>query len=762
MYNRRGQKNSLYYNYSKQYWFPNFTTQLALHQWVHYCHVFSSGEYRAFVDGEERVQGSLVTQVLPLPLNSSLILGQEQDLVGGGFDITQIFHGYIAQVNIWNKSLTQKEVEDMSACRHYDVGNVFSTDMDELEVFGAVLVETVQLHTFCEKTVKFVIFPEPRDLETSKLMCQRVGHVIYGPGTVKENTNLHNVSLQFVHTCAANYHLWIGLTDEKEEGTWRKISDNETVEELSFDTGQPNGKTDENCLYMAQGSGLWLDVYCHTDWLACVPCTKQHDSPLRLRGLCLRRKEETYYEVLGYRNSKPYFHGFYGFMLYTVGDGEWLLKDIKKSTLVASLKLTSTNSYPIGRNTWSLNSSVCTMSSGTELELSLSACDDNEFTCANGDCIPKERRCDLNYDCSDFTDERKCNLVLMPESYQAERPPDTMMTGEAVQLASVIQILRFMKIDDISRTIRLEMIADIMWKDARLKYLNLKDIMERNRLSAQEASGVWRPLLEFPTLYDGNIKLHQEATYLTKTGRPLPRDFNDVKMDTVYSGDSATLMQKQHYIGTFACPFDMFYYPFDTQRCSVLLQLSLVTLEVVAFIEDGARVEYLGDKELPSYIIAKKQVTVIQRGNNHTRHSVLSVELELRRRWTVIVLSVYLPTTMLLVIGYSTLFVRVDLLQVRLNVSLTTLLVLYTLSNTTSDALPITAYVKLIDVWFLYCISLLFFVILCHVVVEYLQANFSVIKVRPVYAPPKFTPHSILRFTRAVVVPVVVVSRMKV
>lgn len=55
-----------------------------------------------------------------------------------------------------------------------------------------------------------------------------------------------------------------------------------------------------------------------------------------------------------------------------------------------------------------------------------------------------------------------------------------------------------------------------------------------------------------------------------------------------------------------------------------------------------------------------------------------------------------------------------------MTVALTTLLVLYTLFSNTSDTLPVTAYVKLIDVWFFFCIFLLFFIIVTHVIVEHL------------------------------------------
>lgn len=57
------------------------------------------------------------------------------------------------------------------------------------------------------------------------------------------------------------------------------------------------------------------------------------------------------------------------------------------------------------------------------------------------------------------------------------------------------------------------------------------------------------------------------------------------------------------------------------------------------------------------------------------------------------------------------------ILQVRLTISLTTLLVLYTLFSQTSSALPKTSYIKMIDVWFFFCISVLFSIIILHVVV---------------------------------------------
>ncbi|XP_042208683.1 uncharacterized protein LOC121856959 [Homarus americanus] len=757
---RREEKVSFFHNGKYQFMFPNFTTELGLHQWAHYCHIFSSGNYQGYVGGEVRADGHLDTPTVPLSLNSSLVLGQEQDIVGGGFDKTQILRGQLAQANIWNRSLSKEEVQLLASCNEVAYGNIFSSEMDDVELVD-VTKHMIDSKSLCKKTDEYVIFPEMRNLAESMLMCHRVGYHIYAPETHDANIELHAISRRFSDPCHSNYHLWVGLTDEANEDVWRKISDNTTVKNLSFAFDQPNGKREENCIFMSLIDGLWSDTQCNRNWKSCVPCSKNVNRPLRLRGLCMAKESETMYEVLGYRADKPYFHGYYGMMIFRTDGGSWEMFDTETNETVAAVSLVHRDDYPMGRHEWTLNSSICSHPKGTTIELGLSPCYDTEFMCSNGDCINKTLRCNTRDDCSDLSDEYGCTLLHVPEGYRAERPPENQVVEQAIELVTKIEILRFVKISDVNRVVSLELTVDIRWEDPRLKYLNLKNIFEWNKLTNQEKEKVWKPKLEFPNVYDGNVRMLKEDVYLDKTGEAMEPDLNDVNMNIVYAGSSATLIQQQHYSGSFACTFNVFYYPFDTQRCSVLVQLSSLRQEVVSFVTEKASVVYLEDKQLPSYTVVNYRATATHRGSNATKYSVLMVEFELARRWTVIVMSVYLPTAMLMVIGYSTLFVKVSLLQVRLIVSLTTLLVLYTLFNNTSDALPPTAYIKMIDVWFFFCIFLLFFVIISHVVVEHLETRDHIIKVNPFtrakITTPSSLPDRVLIILRLYVVPVSVV-----
>ncbi|XP_047488093.1 uncharacterized protein LOC125038600 [Penaeus chinensis] len=716
---RRGENHGFYYNGVRQYGYQDMTNDIGLHQWSHYCHNFHNGEYRAYIHGKLEAKGPFsVPHKVPLPVKGIITIGQEQDLLAGAYDTDQSFRGHIAQVNIWNRSLTAEEVRVQASCGPAPLGNIFSTDREDIELLGGATVELVEPSYFCEKAVEYVIFPEAREMADSKLTCNRVGYEVYTPKDAADNHELHQQSLNFAEECLSNYHLWIGVTDEEEEDVWRKFTDN-SVAQTQFELNEPNGGTGENCMLMFLPNGRWVDTSCVIKWPACVPCEVDRRKPLRLRGFCYTNEAETYYEVLGYKRGKPYLHGYYGYMVYKSGPYDWEMYDTAEEELVAVLKVPSKDTYPIGRHSWKLKRSMCNHLIDSDIRLSFSICNNNQFTCTNGDCIPKAKRCDTKDDCVDLSDEEDCQVIVLPKGYREERPPDNATEGQSIYLGATVDVLRFMEISDIQRIINVEFVVELTWNDPRPTYYNLGDTLEWNKLAEEDRELLWKPELSFPNIYNGNIKQLNEEQYLNKIGFPLPPDFNDFRMDTEYDGSSADIVLRQHYSGVFGCTFQLFYYPFDVQHCYLMLQLN-VRKELVEFSSDRAHVVYQEDPKLPAFVLSNYFIEVTEGGDDETRYSVLEVDFELKRRWTMIFLSVYLPTTMLQLVGYTTLYVNISLMDVRMAVSLTTLLVLYTLYGNASEALPATAYVKMIDVWFFFCIFLLFFVIVVHVIAEHL------------------------------------------
>ena len=73
--------------------------------------------------------------------------------------------------------------------------------------------------------------------------------------------------------------------------------------------------------------------------------------------------------------------------------------------------------------------------------VTLSACSFlDEFTCDNGECINKYKRCDDSLDCSDYSDEDFCTVVEVDDDYRSGDPPK--LTNKTNYINTTIHIQR--------------------------------------------------------------------------------------------------------------------------------------------------------------------------------------------------------------------------------------------------------------------------------------------------------------------------------
>ncbi|XP_045200856.2 perlucin-like protein isoform X2 [Mercenaria mercenaria] len=63
-------------------------------------------------------------------------------------------------------------------------------------------------------------------------------------------------------------HRWMGLTDEKEEGTWVWVGSNTPTNFTDWFPGQPNSNTgEEDCVIFTNYNGYrWYDVSCNSNY----------------------------------------------------------------------------------------------------------------------------------------------------------------------------------------------------------------------------------------------------------------------------------------------------------------------------------------------------------------------------------------------------------------------------------------------------------------------------------------------------------------
>ncbi|XP_048345860.1 neuronal pentraxin-1 isoform X2 [Sphaerodactylus townsendi] len=108
-------------------------------KWHHICITWTTrdGVWEAFQDGALQGNGENLAPYHPIKPQGVLVLGQEQDTLGGGFDATQAFVGELAHFNIWDRKLTPGEIYNLATCSTKALsGSVIAWSETNIDIYG--------------------------------------------------------------------------------------------------------------------------------------------------------------------------------------------------------------------------------------------------------------------------------------------------------------------------------------------------------------------------------------------------------------------------------------------------------------------------------------------------------------------------------------------------------------------------------------------------------------------------------------------------
>lgn len=503
--------------------FAEFNMAPRMGIWTHFCHMFSKAKYSLYINGELSFGSYINSPQLRVNFNGSVVLGQEQDELEGGFVETEIFRGKLAQYNIWSGEITLQQLVQMVMCRREHFGDILSTDVNE-GVFSGASFEEVDLEDLCRNSLSFTVFPLNLNFFEAREFCRRAGSAMYAPNDAEENEGVFEGGQRFLDVCL--YFVWIDVTDVDEEGVWSRSS-GKKVTTTFFENEGANSPT-VNCASMQKQKSTWYMVDCEFGEKRCLICEETGREFLTLRGLCFTEEHKRSFRVVGYKNKKPFFHGLYGYNIYFSPPGEWILHDVDKNVKVATLAVSSEDVYPIGLHEWLLVHPVCEQAKNGTRVLGLSVCDDSQFMCSNGDCVSRRSRCDNHDDCDDKSDEEACGTIVTEKNYRQHKPPQSDSRGRTLLLRANVTFVRFLNIEDTKNAITMEFEVKLFWRDSRLKFTNL--VSTFSQIPAEERERLWRPELEFPNGESGEVRLLGEAVVVQRTGEPLQHDINEAKM----------------------------------------------------------------------------------------------------------------------------------------------------------------------------------------------------------------------------------------
>ena len=114
--------------------------------WHHVCITWTNieGELNFYIDGSVKRRETEFKTGAVIRGGGVMIIGQDQDSLGGSFEASQSLAGLLSHVNIWNFVLRTFALVDMAAGFGTEVGNTIAwRDLVRSQAYGQVKLVTI-------------------------------------------------------------------------------------------------------------------------------------------------------------------------------------------------------------------------------------------------------------------------------------------------------------------------------------------------------------------------------------------------------------------------------------------------------------------------------------------------------------------------------------------------------------------------------------------------------------------------------------------
>ncbi|XP_076047207.1 uncharacterized protein LOC143028722 [Oratosquilla oratoria] len=701
--------------------------------------------------GEQRTK-TFVPRTIP---GGHLVLGQEQGIFNGSYNAFRSFSGSLVDFNFFGEVISEEELVAFTLCQETNIpqnpvvhlGNVeadfvASGNARKISMNSSILCTHFEDYT--------VIFPEQRTFDSAVSVCRAAGGVLEVPKTEEENWLLYQYASVFSSACVDIYSeaLWLGLRGDHMSGTWNHYLSGTELSYQNFHQSKGEATKEKNCVTMYMNPsdsqnmlGVWARQMCSS--YRCASCHFRILAPIRLRGLCRGTLFDREYFLMQDSGGKPYFIGAqYSRILWVPSEredtnsfGSWRLMRLDKNKTYAEYPLKNSGDYPLGKKLWNLKGDNC---KNGKTVLVLTACGQHEYTCYDGQCIDLFRRCDLNKNCLDGSDEKGCEVAVFPEEYSNKISPHGGEDNEALEVKFFfdIQSVRSFVIYDFEYTI--EAAVRLEWFDSRLELRYLKDEQSMNSLKDAKVKP-WMPKYRITGAEKTSADLKERSVriYARREALPLPDDDTNYSEDIVFRGSENPIVLTTKMTATIACHFDLSIFPFDVQKCYFKVILSKDNVNHVILKEVDQGIVFTGDKRLMEYSVEGVTITNITQDNYHG----MKIVIMFANMAMYHVTNTFLPSLLLTTLGYLPFHFPMDDFQDRIMVSMTSMLVLTSFSSQVATTIPRTAYLKVMDVWLNFCTITVFLIVVALTVVNFVKEKDGVItRVRPFSIPSKSPP----------------------
>ena len=278
--------------------------------------------------------------------------------------------------------------------------------------------------------------------------------------------------------------------------------------------------------------------------------------------------------------------------------------------------------------------------------------------------------------CRDASDELDCNILDYGVGYNKLIIPVDEITGK-VKVNMEVDVENLLDINEVLGTFSVKYTLRKSFFDHRLTYRNLKDDNDKNQLTKEEQKSIWVPyefLSNTAKQTDFEEFTYRRVHTIIRNQSKPPRKSDITSSQTIdlFEGtDHKQLVETEFYV-VFLCDYEMSRYPFDTQVCTMEFRSkNYNNIELVP-----GNLTYSGPTSLAQYFVHSYWICSSKLSNGHPGIKVI---LTLGRPLIGTILTVYIPTFILIVLAHMSNVFADNYLDMVINVNLTALLVLASL-----------------------------------------------------------------------------------
>ena len=232
-----------------------------------------------------------------------VIIGQDQDRWGGGYQKEQSFRGNLTRLNIWSRELTSTEVIQYDNCILNNDDSLIQWDPVKWKLNGFTVIRKINQDEICNDEIFRILLSPEMKYSDSLMSCIAFKSSLAYPYDAADNENFLEL-MKINSKCSG---IWLGITDEQDDGDWISTSNGNPIYYTNWKIGQPNGHTSEN-IGVLNADGRWLDLSDRYEY--CSICERSSPFTIEIKGLCLDIEIDRKYVISGYSSEKPFFRGY--------------------------------------------------------------------------------------------------------------------------------------------------------------------------------------------------------------------------------------------------------------------------------------------------------------------------------------------------------------------------------------------------------------------------------------------------------------------